>query len=266
MMSLSKVFNLKAFLYHFLFSIVLIGGLALFIVHLWYPGIWATEIGGYQLVWMIVMVDLCVGPLCVGFAYKPHKSRKEKILDISVITLCQLAFFAWGAWTISISRPVFIAFDADRFELVVDQEVSAENLANTAPFDRLPLFEGLKMAVVDVEQTVPDQEARIQVNNDALFGLDISKQPKYYVPYEDNIDRVLKMAKGYEDFAKNGEATQAAADFMAKHVIEKAEFMWLPIRYFSPEKQSPLFMTAVIDPKTAQIIDYIVIDPYEINE
>ncbi|OYQ72422.1 hypothetical protein B9T20_09855 [Wohlfahrtiimonas sp. G9077] len=266
MMSLSKVFNLKAFLYHFLFSIALIGGLALFIVHLWYPGIWATEIGGYQLVWMIVMVDLCVGPLCVGFAYKAHKSRKEKVLDISVITLCQLAFFAWGAWTISISRPVFIAFDVDRFELVVDQEVSAENLSAHAPFDRIPLFEGLKMAVVDVDQTVPDPEARIQINNDALFGLDITKQPKYYVPYEANIDRVLTMAKGYDVFAKSDAATQAANDLMAKHGLEKSEFLWLPIRYFSPKEQAPLFMTAVIDPKTAQIIDYIVMDPYEIGE
>ena len=264
-MKFSQIFNFKAFIYHFIFSFLLIGGLSFFVVSLWYPDIWASELGGYKLVFMILMLDLGVGPLCVGLSYKAHKSYKEKFLDVSVITLCQLAFFSWGAWTVSISRPVYIVFDTDRFEMTVDQDIDRTKLPESGMFSTLPLLRGVQMAVVDLETTVPDEKARVEVNNDAVFGLDISKNPSYYVPYEGkNIAKVLKMAKGYDLFSKNEDAKAQADAVIQKHKITEDQFKWLPIRYFSPRDQSQLFMTVVIDSQTAEIIDYILLDPYEI--
>ena len=264
-MKFSQIFNFKAFIYHFIFSFLLIGGLSFFIVTLWYPDIWASELGGYKLVFMILMLDLGVGPLCVALSYKAHKSYKEKILDVSVITLCQLAFFSWGAWTVSISRPVYIVFDTDRFEMAVDQDIDRAKLPETGMFSALPLLRRVQMAVVDLETTVPDENERIEVSNDTIFGVDQSKIPKYYVPYEGaNIQKVLKMAKGYELFSKNTEAKAQADAIIQKHKMTEDQFKWLPIRYFSPQDQSQLFMTVVIDSQTAEIIDYILLDPYEI--
>lgn len=264
-MKLSQIFNFKAFIYHFIFSFALIGGLSFFIVSLWYPDIWAAELGGYKLVFMILMLDLGVGPLCVALSYKAHKSYKEKVLDVSVITLCQLAFFAWGAWTVSISRPVYIVFDTDRFEMTVDQDIDRTKLPESGVFSTLPLLRGVQMAVVDLDTTVPDEKARIEVNNDSVFGLDISKNPSYYVPYEGNhIQKVLKMAKGYEYFANSEDAKAKADSVIQKHQLTEDQFKWLPIRYFSPQDQGQLFMTVVIDSQTAEIIDYILLDPYEI--
>lgn len=264
-MKFSKIFNFKAFIYHFIFSFALIGGLSLFVVKLWYPDIWASELGGYKLILMMLLLDLGVGPLCVGLSYKAHKSLKEKTLDVSIITLCQLAFFAWGAWTVSISRPVYIVFDTDRFEMTVDQDVDRSKLPESGMFSHLPLLRGMKMAIVDLETTVPDEEARIEVNNNSVFGMDISKNPSYYVPYEGkNLEKVLKRAKGYDIFAKNEDARAQADAIIQKHTMTEDQFKWLPIRYFSPQEQGQLFLTAVIDPKTAEIIDYILLDPYEI--
>ncbi|MGL4675232.1 MAG: hypothetical protein ACRCXK_10260 [Wohlfahrtiimonas sp.] len=264
-MNFSKIFNFKAFIYHFIFSFALIGGLSFFIVSLWYPDVWAVEIGGYKLVLMMLLLDLGVGPLCVGLSYKAHKSRKANLFDISVITICQLAFFSWGAWTVSISRPVYIVFDTDRFEMVVDQDIDRTKLPESGIFSDLPLLRGVQMAIVDLEKTVPDEEKRIEVNNDAVFGLDISKNPSYYVPYEgDDLAKVLKMAKGYEYFTKNPDAKVKADEVIQKHKLTVDQFKWLPIRYFSPQAQGQLFMTVVIDSQTAEIIDYILLDPYEI--
>ncbi|WP_245831135.1 hypothetical protein [Wohlfahrtiimonas larvae] len=232
---------------------------------LWYPDIWASELGGYKLIFMIVILDLGVGPLCVALSYKAYKSYKEKLLDISVITLCQLAFFSWGAWTVSISRPVYIVFDTDRFEMVVDQDIDRSKLPESGLFSALPLLRGVQMAIVDLETTVPDEEKRIEVNNDAVFGLDISKNPTYYVPYQgENIKKVLKMAKGYEYFAKNEDAKLKADAIIQKHQLADQQFKWLPIRYFSPQDQSQLFATVIINDQSAEIIDYILLDPYEI--
>ena len=264
-MKFSNIFNFKAFIYHFIFSFILIGGLAFFVVSLWYPGIWAVELGGYKLVVMIVLLDLCIGPVCVGLSYKNHKSRREKTFDISVITLCQLAFFSWVAWTISISRPVFIVFDTDRFEMAVDQDIDRSKLPETGAFSTIPFLSSARMAIVDLETTVPDENERIEVNNDAVFGVDISKVPKYYVPYEGKyLDKVLAKANGYDAFTKTDETKNMANEIMKKHQLSESEFKWLPIRYFSPQEQGQLFMTVIIDPKTAEIIDYIEIDPYEI--
>ena len=264
-MKFTQIFNFKAFVYHLIFSFVLIGGLSFFIVSLWYPNIWASELGGYKLVFMILLLDLGVGPLCVGLSYKAHKSYKEKFLDVSVITLCQLAFFSWGAWTVSISRPVYIAFDTDRFEMVVDQDIDRTKLPESSVFSGLPLLRGVQMAIVDLEATVPDENDRIEVNNDVVFGKDISKMPLYYVPYEgDNLKKVLGKAKGYEAYAKNDDAKTRADAVIQKHRLTNDQFKWLPIRYFSPQNQEQLFMTVVIDSKTAEIIDYILLDPYEV--
>lgn len=264
-MKFSQVFNFKAFIYHFIFSFLLIGGLSFFIVSLWYPDIWASELGGYKLVVMMLLLDLGVGPLCVGLSYKPHKTKKANFFDITVITLCQLAFFSWGAWTVSISRPVYIVFDTDRFEMTVDQDIDRTKLPESGMFSTLSLLRGVQMAVVDLETTVPDEKERIEVSNETLFGMDPSKMPKYYAPYEgSNIQKVLKMAKGYEYFTKNTEAKSLADGIIQKHKITEDQFKWLPIHYFSPQDQSQLFMTVVIDSQTAEIIDYILLDPYEI--
>ena len=264
-MKFSQIFNFKAFVYHFIFSFLLIGGLSLFIVTLWYPDIWASELGGYKLVLMMLLLDLGVGPLCVGLSYKAHKSRKEKISDVSIITLCQLAFFSWGAWTVSISRPVYIVFDTDRFEMAVDQDIDRTKLPESGEFSSVPFLKSMRMAVVDLETTVPDEKERIEVNNDSVFGMDISKMPKYYVPYEgEQIAKVLKAAKGYDLFSKNADAKAQADAMIEKYGLTEETFKWLPIRYFSPEAQGQLFMTVVIDSKTAEIVDYILLDPYEI--
>lgn len=264
-MKFSNIFNFKAFIYHFIFSFVLIGGLAFFVVSLWYPGVWAVELGGYKLVVMIVLLDLFIGPVCVGLSYKNHKSRKEKTLDVSIITLCQLAFFSWGAWTISISRPVYIVFDTDRFEVAVDQDIDQLKLPEIGKFSSVPFLSGPRMAIVDLEATVPDENERIEVNNDAVFGVDISKIPQYFVPYEgESLNKILAKAKNYDAFAKTDETKSIANSVMKKHDLSESDFKWLPIRYFSPQEQSQLFMTVIIDPKTAEIIDYIEIDPYEI--
>lgn len=258
---MKKIFNIKAFVFHLLLSVIIIGGLSFFVVSLWFPYPWATELGGYDLIIKILIIDLFIGPVCVGLCYKTTKKMALNILDIVIVTTCQLLFFSWGAWTISISRPVFIVFDTDRYEVVVENNVIPANLAKVPPFNQIQFFSGPKMAIVDIEKTIIDPKERQDAILAGMFGSEPFYIPKYYVEYNENKDIILRKAKRYEDISKK-EFKEAIDQYMHKKGIDKKNILWLPLRYYVPTKSAYYFMGVVISPESGMITDYIFTDPY----
>lgn len=95
---------------------------------LWYPFPYSELASGRQLFALVITVDVIVGPLLSLFVYNPAKRRRELWRDLGVIFLVQLCALAYGMYSVTQARPVWLAFEGDRFRVVAVPDLDLQTL------------------------------------------------------------------------------------------------------------------------------------------
>lgn len=113
---------------HLLFSLLIAGVSAALIFNLWYPQPFAKLSGGTRLFILMLAVDVICGPVLTLIVFNPAKKRRELWFDLSLILTIQLLALGYGAMSMMLARPVFIAFEGDRFRLVAEVDIDIEKL------------------------------------------------------------------------------------------------------------------------------------------
>lgn len=165
---------------HLLLSFMIIGGIALSALMVWYPHGLYKIAGQDRLLLIMLGIDLVAGPLLTLVIYRQGKRGLK--LDLAIIALCQLAFMGYGLHTLWASRPVFLVANGLRFNLVFANELEAEQLA-LAPRPQWRRLSWAGPQVVGVQ--APADEATRQALLLAFMatGVDLDKLPRYYVDY-----------------------------------------------------------------------------------
>ena len=247
MLNSSLKFRLKAFGYHLGIS-VFIASVSLYIVFfVWHPAPLAKALGVKYIFFMMLAIDVILGPLLTLIIAK--KSKKSLNFDLTVIIVLQFAAFTYGIYNIAISRPVYIVFDTLRFEAVQANNVPTEslNMANY-PYNRLgwglPRF---------VAVTPPNS---IQQKNNRTFieletGVAPSMQPNLYESLNNQWSRINNKAKRLNQLYVTNENTKVDI------VISKypSATVWLPLVAYEQD------MVVLIDSKGNRIIDIIDLRP-----
>ena len=170
----------KAGLIHLSISATIALMVFLPIYFFWYPDVLYDYAGGRDLFALLVCVQLVIGPLLTTIVYVPGKWGMR--FDLWVIGLLQVAALAYGVSVLFESRPAYIVFVKDRFELVRANDYPAGMLERpeSARWASLP-WTGPKI----IAATLPtDPNEKLQVMLDAIAGVDVHLKPKYYVPFE----------------------------------------------------------------------------------
>lgn len=245
--------KLLAFVVHFAVTLFLAAAAAALIFLVWFPDPFQTMVGGTQLFMLVVGCDLVLGPLISLVIYNSRKSRKELLFDYSIVGAVQLAALIYGIYVVSASRPVYVAFVQDRFEVVTAIELEPQELADA----KLPEFKTLpKWGPQLVATHVPEEE-----RNDALFaaleGRDVSARPRFYVPFESQRDQIKALAKPLSALYKqHKDAAHIVMTSEQDLEIPLDELRWLPV------KAKDGFWTALIDSSTGKPAAYVELDPY----
>jgi len=146
----------------------------------WYPGALFAAAGGRALFLLIVFVDVTLGPLITLIIFVPGKKGLK--FDLATIAVLQIAALCYGAYVLYVSRPVWIVFVEDRFELVrANQVLEAERARAKPPFDALSVA-GPHLAGARLPKN-PEEQLRIAIT--AAAGFDLQTYPEYFVPYDD---------------------------------------------------------------------------------
>lgn len=98
-------FRWKAFGVHLGISLMVLSGLLYMLFVHWFPGHFFDTDGGWDVLRIIILVDLVLGPLLTLVAASPSKTTRQLRLDFSVIALLQACAFVWGAWMAWDNRP-----------------------------------------------------------------------------------------------------------------------------------------------------------------
>src|SRR3954462_84381 len=133
-MGARKVTRWQASGVHLLIS-ALIGALGLAVMLLvWYPPPLFEAEGGPGLLFILLGVDIALGPLITLAVFRQGKPGLR--LDLAIIGIVQLAALAYGLHIVFLARPAFIVFVKDRFEIARAVELEPQELAKA----KLPQF------------------------------------------------------------------------------------------------------------------------------
>ena len=238
---------------HFLVTLTLAACAGALIFLVWFPDPFQTMIGGTELFMLVVGCDLALGPLISLVIYNSRKSRRQLLMDYSVVGAVQLAALVYGVFILAGTRPVYVAFNTDRLEVVTAREINDTELAAA----RNPAYASLPMAgpkFVGID--VPEKD-----HNDALFqslrGLDEHMRPKFFVAYDAVIEKIRSHAKTIEELVKkHPEGKSAVENASRKLKVPASRVRWLPVHH------SKGFWTALIDTESGKPLAYIDLDPY----
>jgi hypothetical protein len=215
--------KLIAAVWHFLVTVVVAFLSGLLIFKVWYPGGLAAYVGGVELYKLVVLVELCLGPIMSLVIFNSAKPRLELFRDYLVVALIQLSALAYGLYVVAESRPAFVVFVKDRLEVVAAVELTAADYvgASGAPFDGAAWF-GPRFICVEPPVDIKER-------NDLLFsavgGRDIQYFPKYYR----NCGVGEREGKTYP--GNRLHQIIEGLDQVGQFNLPEGEFTWLPVKH-----------------------------------
>jgi hypothetical protein len=193
---------------HLLICLAIAVAVVTLMLSVWYPRPLFEAAGGNDLLFILVGVDVVLGPLLTLIVFKAGKRGMK--FDLAAIGLVQLAALAYGCHVVALARPAFIVFVKDRFELATVVELDpAELAAARYPEFRAPPWTGPLLVAADMPT---DPGERKKMIGAALAGLDLQHFPRYYVPYAQRTKDVLAKAETIARLRASEPVTAKAVD------------------------------------------------------
>lgn len=239
---------------HLGISLVIAGLAALLVFGLWYPYPYRELAGGRELFMLVVTVDVILGPAITLAIFDRRKPMRELRRDLALVGLIQLSALVYGLWTVSVARPVQLAFEFDRFRVVHAIDVPADMLAKSPQgLQPLPLTGPGLIAVRPFRGEAEKADATML----ALGGIQLGFRPDLWEPYAQAKERVLKAATPIEELKRRFPQHSTQIDSaVAETGQPAAQVSYLPL------VGRKVFWTVLLDTKTADILGYIALDPY----
>ncbi len=178
--------RIRAFFIHLSMSTAV--GAALFALFwfMWYPAPLFKATGGHHVFLMLLAIDVVLGPLLTLIVFQTGK--KSLKIDLLVIGLLQVAALSYGAYFLTIGRPVYVAALGHRFDLVTANEIREVDLIKAGK--RLPWFGPEWVGIKPADD--PLEKERVMFS--ALGGADYGHFPQHHAPLQTMRSEILQNA------------------------------------------------------------------------
>jgi hypothetical protein len=233
---------------HFLICLAIAAVTVTVMLMVWYPRPLFEAAGGNDLLFILVGVDVVLGPLLTLVVFKAGKRGMK--FDLWVIGLVQVAALAYGVHIVYLARPAYVVFIKDRFELATAVELDpAELAAAKYPQYRSVPWTGPLLVAGIIPTDPAEQKKLIDLS---LAGQDLQHFPRYWEPYEQHAkdvlakaDTIARLRTTDPDTAKEVDAFLASSGTREEDVrslLLRTRFAWVAV---------------LIDPKTAQPVKMV---------
>ena len=207
-------YKIKAFLTHFSISAVIVASFLLLVFFVWYPKPLMDAEGGWDIIILLVVIDLILGPLMTFVVFKPDK--KSLKFDLSVIVLIQIVALVYGGSIIYSGRPVYVVFNVNKFHVITQSTVGdLTKLKN----------ESLKTGIFDLPNYIfmnykENMDKAVKIYEELLAGngKSIVFRPEMYDFYEPHLPEWIDKGIKFEDILKFLSKLNMQADYNQMHV------------------------------------------------
>jgi hypothetical protein len=221
----------RAFFTHLACSATVVGLVCALIFFVWYPHPYFQAAGAWNVLRVLIGVDLVVGPLLTLIVFKPGKWGLK--FDLCAIATVQLAALIYGITVIYSERPYFTVFALDRYYVLARKDVDQEQLADPALVAAERIGRKPARGPLLVVATRPSDAAGMQrLLDETVFGgkPDIQHRPEYWENYAQAATQVVARAQPLATLrAERADSAGAIDRLVAKLARPEAELGFLPI-------------------------------------
>lgn len=249
-----KLNRYQAFGVHLLASaaVALISAAVVFLV--WYPSPLQLATGVTGIFLMLLAVDVIVGPCITLIVF--NTAKKELKRDLAIVLMLQVAALLYGLDAVFIARPVYVVYNAGRFDLVFANDLSPERLAKaTNPlFKSPPLFGPQTISAHRPDD--PKLRSKILLNS-LSGGGDIAQSPEYYVPYLDERPEILRSVQALDGLrGLNPQSAEQVAALVERYAARKGGAGYLPV------KASVKDLVVIVAKDSAEVLEIADLNPW----
>jgi hypothetical protein len=243
----------RAALVHLGISVVLgICAMAL-LFGVWYPPPYFSAAGADRLALLLIGVDVGIGPLLTFIVFKPGKKGLK--FDLFVIAALQLGALVYGLHAVAVSRPVFLVFAVDRFELVAANQIADADLKQGKEERfRQRSWKG-PLLVYGEMPTDPKEHGDLAFSG--AEGRDLQNLPKYFRDYDANAMKVAEHANDLATLRSRLDADSVALleSWLQNHSLSDADVRWVPVVALRKDA------TILVARSTGKVLDTLPIEP-----
>lgn len=246
--------RLKASAIHLGLSLVIAALAALLVFGIWYPYPYRELSGGRELFFLVVTVDVILGPLITLAVFNRAKPLGELRRDLVMVVLIQLAALGYGLWTVSVARPVHLVFEYDRLRVVHAIDVPPELLDKTpSGVQALPWTGPTLLAL----RAFNNDQEKMDATMAAMQGVSLSSRPDLWRAYAPAVPDILQAARPVSELQARFPARAQEIDRVLAATGRNPQ----TLRYL-PLVGRKDYWTAFLDPVTAQVVATLPLDPY----
>lgn len=253
--------KIKAFLIHLSISLVIFITVLLLCLFAWYPEFYFTASDTRIPIYIMVFVDVGIGPLLTFIVYK--RGKPGLILDLAMIALFQIVALAGGIWVLYSERPVLTVYHQGYYYCLNTAFVTAA----TADMSQFPRTTNLIPNAFLPEAATPEEKKR---REEILNKMPADQLPPPYPAFVfgEQFKPIEKtdVAKILEDeleistaISSEPEYQQNWDKFQAKHPDAQKTFAFFPLVCSATE------LLAATDRNTGQIVDAVQISAINAN-
>jgi len=243
-----------AFLIHLACSTLIALLVVVIVFFVWYPNALATATGVTEIFFLVLAVDVSLGPLLTLAVFNVEK--KELRRDLFIILLLQVGALFYGVYTVGVARPAYVVFAIDRFELVYANELTEEklDLVSKDEYKTVSLW-GPKWIAAQLPENISER-------NELLFssvegGDDLAQIPQYYLPYTESQDKVIEKLQPLEILKQfNASNLDGYNEIISRYSPDLSDYGYLPLQ------ASQMDLVVVIDKATAEVLDIVELKPW----
>lgn len=258
--SLSSSFQsgrLRAAGIHLLISLAVAAAAAGLVFLIWYPYPYREISGGRELFFLVMAVDVVLGPLLTLTVFNRNKPPAELRRDLAMIGLLQMAALVYGLWTVSVARPVHLVFEMDRFRVVHAIEVPEGELAQAPP--RLQRLPWTGPTLLSTRAFLNDRE-KMDMTVVALGGVPLGARPALWQDYASAGLQIRAAARPLGDLKTRFPAQAGLIDGALKSALGAGPSA-MSLGYL-PMAGRDKYWTVLLDLNTTEVIAFVPIDSF----
>jgi hypothetical protein len=246
----------RAFLSHLALSAGIVAVVCALIFFVWYPDPYFQAVGTWNVLRVLVGVDLVLGPVLTLILFKPGKWGLK--FDLAFIACVQLAALFYGVTVIYRERPYFTVFAVDRLMVHAYKDVDSTEWQDALESGRLQRkpWRGPLLVVA----TRPTDHAAYQrlIDETVFRGLpDIDRRPEFWNRYAQQAQQVVARQQPLATLrAARPQAAAAIADVAGRLGLTEERLGFVPMIAKNRD------VSMIVDAATGAPLEVIDVDPW----
>ena len=234
---------------------VLLSGI--FVFGLWYPSPYDEITRVRPLFIIFIAVNIIIGPFLTLIVYNPKKIRAELYRDLCIVILLQINAFAYGLYSLIEARPVWLAFEGDRFRVVSVPDINKNELKNAPEALRELSLTGPQPLGVHLIRN--DDPAFLQSIEMSMNGLHPAFRPERWIPYAQQTLQVKSAARPVTLLYRKNSHNK----FLLDKVVKKTGLPISQLGYFPLMAGEAENWTILIDLESMQPRAYLPLESWD---